>query len=102
MELCRRACMHVCHLTYALLCLSRDWCIRVCVGVVRACVCIQVVSVRTYMKQQAQNWMMLFFLLLFQPQPEVSSFVLSPGSFQTTHTSNVTALCVKSGVIAPF
>lgn len=42
------------------------------------------------------------FCRFFSPDLTCQVFVWSPGSFQTTHTSNVTALCVKSGGIAPF
>lgn len=55
-ELCRRACMHVCHLTCALLCLSRDWCLDVCV--VSARVCVQCSYIHGAGNQRAPNWIM--------------------------------------------
>lgn len=102
-ELCRRACMHVCHLTCALLCLSRDRCVDVYVCV---CVCVVGVNVCTYMKQATNEPQTGWSVMLFY------SFFVAFSSYNLTCqvlswalgllTNNVTALCVKCGVKSSF
>lgn len=69
-ELCRRACMHVCHLTCALFVLEQKLvCACVCRCRQSVCVCGMCRCVRTYVKQATNEphtgWSVALFLFCF-------------------------------------